>query len=310
VLAADGELYEKKVYENLTDVSQLSTKPQFMPNLQARIKQCCREALKTTLVLCIDKGIDPDLTLRLTAECLRVLDIEKDAKYFLKVTAKLKNINHMTYFFTTLRDLRPSLLKGLLVELSQDRAQYQQTVQILRCIRYTDIKIKGESLCAYFIRAKQRSAIDIIGLTCFYQILQHKLEFEDCFRIFFKADYKTTTIINLASIYNNLGVLFQSKGDLEQAAEFLIKCVYIWKAVLPSNHPNLATTYHNLGFVFQSKGDLEQAAEFVMKGFDIEKAVLPSNHPNLAAGHNQSPARSPDRSPLSARDQATRIDQS
>jgi hypothetical protein len=83
VLAADGELYEKKVYEGLTDVSQLSIKPLFLHDLQARIKQYCKEVLKTTLALCIDKGFDPDLTLRLTAECLRVLGIEEDAEYFL-----------------------------------------------------------------------------------------------------------------------------------------------------------------------------------------------------------------------------------
>jgi hypothetical protein len=185
VVAADGELYEKKVYESLTDVSQLSIKPMFIPELQARIKQYCRDALKTTLALCIDKGFDPDLTLRLTAECLRVLDIEEDAEYFLKVTAKLKHINHMTYFFTTLRDLRPSLLKGLLVELSQDRAQYQQTVQILRCIGYTDIKISGISLCAYFIRAKQISVIDRDTLDCYYHVIAHKYEFkeDECFRV-------------------------------------------------------------------------------------------------------------------------------
>jgi hypothetical protein len=184
VLAADGELYEKKVYESLTDARQLSIKPMFMPDLQARIKQYCREALKTTLVLCIDKGFDPDLTLRLTAECLRVLEIEEDAEYFLKVTAKLKQINDMTYFFTTLRDLRDSLLRGLLVELSQDRDQYQQTVQILRCIRYTDIKISGTSLREYFIRAKQRSAIDREAFNCYHQIIKHKLAFEknECFR--------------------------------------------------------------------------------------------------------------------------------
>jgi hypothetical protein len=131
VLAADGDLYEKKVYENLTDVGQLSPKPTAMPELQAKIKQYSKKVLTETLSLCLDNGFDPDLTFRLTAECLSTLDIEEDAEYFLKVTAKLKDINHMTYLFTTLRDLRPSLLRGLLVELSEDRAQYQQTVQLL-----------------------------------------------------------------------------------------------------------------------------------------------------------------------------------
>jgi hypothetical protein len=226
VLAADGELYEKKVYESLLDLSQLSQKPMSMPDLQARIKQYCKDSLKTTLSLCIDKGFDPDLTLKLTAECLSVLEIEEDAEYFLMVTVKLKNINHMTYFFTTLRDLRPKLLKVLLVELSQDRAQYQQTIQILRCIRHSDIKINGKSLCEYFIRGKQRSAIDRDALNCYHQIIKHKLAFEDddCFRVFFKAGCKTT-ITNLAVIYNDLGLLCYSNGDFEQADECLIKCL-------------------------------------------------------------------------------------
>jgi tetratricopeptide (TPR) repeat protein len=262
VLAADGELYEKKVYESLTDVSQLSIKPMFMHDLQASIKQYCKEALKNTLALCIDKGFDPDLTLRLTAECLRVLDIEEDAEYFLMVTAKLKNINYMTYLFTRLRDLRASLLKGLLVEISQDRAQSQQTIQLLRCIRYTDIKTSGESFIEYFIRESIRSRIDTEAFICFSDIVMHKLTFkqEDSFRIFNKTEYKKTTITNLANIYNNLGSLFQDKGDLEQAAEYYMKCLEIWKAVLPSNHSDLATIYNNLGSLFQNKGDLEQAA--------------------------------------------------
>jgi tetratricopeptide (TPR) repeat protein len=288
VLAADGNLYEKKVYESLTDVSQISIRPMFMRDLQARIKQYCREALKTTLALCIDKGFDPDLTLRLTAECLSVLDSEEDAEYFLKATAKLKDINHMIYLFTTLRDLRPSLLQGLLVELSQDRAQYQQTVQILRCIRYTDIKNSGLLLCEFFIRAKQQSAIDSHAYYCYYQIIRHKYEFkeDERFRVFFEQNCNTTSIRNLATIYNSLGVLFQAKGDREQAAESYMKCFEIWKAVLPSSHSDLATFYNNVGFLFHEKGDLEQAAEFYTKCLEIMKAVLPSSHPNLAELYN------------------------
>jgi tetratricopeptide (TPR) repeat protein len=264
VLAADGELYEKKVYESFTDVSQLSIKPILMPDLQARIKQYCRQALKKSLVLCIDKGFDPDLTLRLTAECLRVLNIEEDAEYFMKVSAKLKNINHMTYFFTTLRDLRPSLFEGLLVELVQDHAQYQQTVQLLRCIRYTDIKTGGKSISEYFIRESKTSRIDTEAFECYQEIIMHKktLEQEDSFRIFNKTEYKKTTITDLASIYNSLGLLIFSKGDLEQAAEYYMKCLEIRKAVLPSMHPDLATIYNNLCLLFHSKGDFEQAAEY------------------------------------------------
>jgi hypothetical protein len=245
VLAADGELYEKKVYESLTDVSQLSVKPTAMPELQARIKPYCRKVLKETLSLCIDKGFDPDITLRLTAECLRVLDIEEDAEYFLMVTAKLKNVNHMTYFFSTLNDLRPSLLRGLLVELSEDRAQYEQTIQLLRCIRYIDIKYSGNSLCEYFYRGIRRAGIDTKAFECYYDIVEHKLRFEeeDCFEKF-KDSYKTVSITSKAAIYNRLGNLYNSKGAFKQAEEFYMKCLKISKAVLPGNHPNLAAIYN------------------------------------------------------------------
>jgi tetratricopeptide (TPR) repeat protein len=288
VLAADGELYEKKVYESLTDISQLSIKPMFMPDLQARINQYCKQTLKTTLVLCIDKGFYPDLTLRLTGECLRVLDLEEDSEYFLMVTAKLKNINHMLYLYSTLRDLRPSLLKGLLVELSEDRAQYQQTVQLLRCIRCSDIETSGRSLCEYFNRAMQRKEIDCLAFECYVLIILHKLEFkgDDCYRVFNRLGYSLESTTNLATIYNNLGNLFESKGDLVQAEVFLMKCLEVNNTVLPRNHSDLATIFHDLAIMFDSKGDLEQAEQFYVKSLEIMEVVLPSDNPYLASIYN------------------------
>jgi hypothetical protein len=141
------------------------------------------------------------------------------------VTAKLKDINHMIFFFTTLRDLRPSLLRGLLVELSQDRAQYRQTLQLLRCIRNTDIKISGSK---YFNRACRRSGIDTLAFQCYNDVIEHKLKEDDCFRVFNRKGYKTTA--NLAKVYGNLGLLFNDKGDLEVATKFLMQCLEIRRA--------------------------------------------------------------------------------
>jgi tetratricopeptide (TPR) repeat protein len=86
---------------------------------------------------------------------------------------------------------------------------------------------------------------------------------------------------DLATIYNNLGSLFHSKGEIGKAAEYYMKCLEIWKAVLPSNHPDLAAVYNNLGNLFKDKGDLEQATEYYIECLEINQ--LSELHPRHAS---------------------------
>jgi hypothetical protein len=48
-------------------------------------------------------------------------------------------------------------------------------------------------------------------------------------------------------------VLFQTKGDLEQANKYLIKCLEIMKAFLPRNDPDLAKFTTTLAGYFKQK---------------------------------------------------------
>jgi tetratricopeptide (TPR) repeat protein len=74
---------------------------------------------------------------------------------------------------------------------------------------------------------------------------------------------------DLATTYNNLGLLHYIKGDLDQADEFFIKCLEIREAVLPSNHPDRAEIYKSQGLLCEAKGDLDQAEIFFMNCLDI-----------------------------------------
>jgi tetratricopeptide (TPR) repeat protein len=90
----------------------------------------------------------------------------------------------------------------------------------------------------------------------------------------------------LARIYNNLGILYKSKGDSRRAEEYYLKCLSIREEVLPANHPDLATIYNNLGNLYSDKGDSRRAEEYYLKCLSIMEEVLPANHPNLATIYN------------------------
>jgi tetratricopeptide (TPR) repeat protein len=56
---------------------------------------------------------------------------------------------------------------------------------------------------------------------------------------------------NLASTYNNIGVVYKNQGRLEEALEMYMKCLNIKKAHYGDNNFNLANTYNNIGEVYR-----------------------------------------------------------
>jgi tetratricopeptide (TPR) repeat protein len=83
---------------------------------------------------------------------------------------------------------------------------------------------------------------------------------------------------DLATTYNNLGILFDSKGDLEQAAEYLLKCLEINQ--LSELHPSHALIYENLGVIFLSKGVLDESEVCLFECLRIRKLFCSTFHPD------------------------------
>jgi tetratricopeptide (TPR) repeat protein len=87
-------------------------------------------------------------------------------------------------------------------------------------------------------------------------------------------------------VYNNIGSVYDSKGDLDKALEYYEKALDICEKVLSTEHPDTALSYNNIGYVYNSKGDLDNALEYFEKAKDICEKVLGLEHPYTAASYN------------------------
>ncbi|MES0337561.1 MAG: tetratricopeptide repeat protein [Candidatus Magnetobacterium sp. LHC-1] len=65
--------------------------------------------------------------------------------------------------------------------------------------------------------------------------------------------------------YNNVGVAWNSLGDLKKAIEYLEKALAIRLEVYGDKHPDIAASYRNLADVFAKSGDPHKAAEYTAK---------------------------------------------
>ena len=92
--------------------------------------------------------------------------------------------------------------------------------------------------------------------------------------------------INVATSYNNLGVVYEAMGELEQAKDYLQRALEIRIKVLGPNHIDVATSYNNLGSVFKAMGELEQAKDYHLRALEIRINVLGPNHNKVVTSCN------------------------
>jgi tetratricopeptide (TPR) repeat protein len=64
-------------------------------------------------------------------------------------------------------------------------------------------------------------------------------------------------------------MLFQEKGDLEQAAVYYMKCLEIEK--LSELHPRHAVVYEHLGDLFLENGALDKSEEYLLECLRIRE---------------------------------------
>ena len=57
----------------------------------------------------------------------------------------------------------------------------------------------------------------------------------------------------------NLGLLYDYKGDYEQAEAYYTRCLEARERLLGPEHPDTLATVGNLGLLYSNKGDYEQA---------------------------------------------------
>ena len=90
----------------------------------------------------------------------------------------------------------------------------------------------------------------------------------------------------VASSYQNLGVVQHLKGNNGQALAFWNQALAIRLVVLGEHHPDVARTYHNLGLYYDVTGNYKQALVFYDKAVTIKRATLGEQDPDLAMSYN------------------------
>jgi tetratricopeptide (TPR) repeat protein len=90
----------------------------------------------------------------------------------------------------------------------------------------------------------------------------------------------------LAIYYNNLGLAWQDKGDLDKAIDYLEKALEIDLKLSGEENPKIATYYNNLGLAWKDKGDLDKAIEYFEKALKIGLKLFGEENPSIATYYN------------------------
>ena len=77
--------------------------------------------------------------------------------------------------------------------------------------------------------------------------------------------------VDVATSYNNIGVVYHRMGELEKAKNYYLRAMEIRKKQLGSNHAHVATSYNNIGVVYGDMGELEKARNYHLRAMEIRE---------------------------------------
>jgi len=98
---------------------------------------------------------------------------------------------------------------------------------------------------------------------------------------FFGKEHPATT-----GSYNNIGVIYNKRGDYDKSLEYHPKALDIYEKVLGKEHPDTASSYNNIGNVYMNRGDYDKSLEYHQKALEIREKVLGKEHPDTASSYN------------------------
>ena len=91
---------------------------------------------------------------------------------------------------------------------------------------------------------------------------------------------------DLAAVYEELGSVHQSMGELQESKEYYERVVTIRIKKLGSQNIDVASSYNNMASVLGAQGDLEEAKEYLERALAIQIEKLGSQHNDVANSYN------------------------
>jgi len=90
--------------------------------------------------------------------------------------------------------------------------------------------------------------------------------------------------IRIASSLNNIGIIYQQQGQLDQALEYFQQSLELFSKYYPDNDNILqkSNTLSNMASIYRDKGDLDKSLHLLTNAFNIRRHLLPNDHPLIA----------------------------
>ena len=92
--------------------------------------------------------------------------------------------------------------------------------------------------------------------------------------------------LNVAIIWNTLGLAWCAKGDYDKSIEYYEKALKSDLNTFGEDHPNVATYWNNLGAAWYAKGDYNKSIEYYEKALKSGLNTFGEDHPRVATYWN------------------------
>jgi len=86
----------------------------------------------------------------------------------------------------------------------------------------------------------------------------------------------------IATILNNLAVLYQVQGRLAEAEPLYKRSLEMREKALPAGHPYIATSLNNLAVLYRAQGRLAEAEQLFKRSLEMREKALPGGHSDIA----------------------------
>lgn len=104
-----------------------------------------------------------------------------------------------------------------------------------------------------------------------------------------EVDSDPSLLVDLATTYNDMGIVYLNQKDYDKALEYYRKGLEIRQKLDGDHFRDLAYSYHNIGTAYQKKGEYQEAKKYHEIGLQIRKknVGLPENHPDVMSSLTQ-----------------------
>ena len=116
----------------------------------------------------------------------------------------------------------------------------------------------------------------------FYGLAQYESGRILCEKHLHSLEDRLPDSVHLATLYTNLGSIYNGLGKHNVALEYKLKALQIYENLLPQNYPILATSYSNIGLTYSQLGNSKMALKYMLSALEVAEKILPPDYSCLA----------------------------